>query len=43
MRMELASGDMMRIELPTLVDANNVVLQAELNDLLYGYGKVVIG
>lgn len=43
MRMELPSGDMMHIELPTLVDANNVVLQAELNDLLYGFGKVVIG
>ena len=42
-RMEMTTGETMRMELPCRVDAGNFVLRAELDDLLRGIGKTMVG
>ncbi len=42
LRVERTDGSTMRIDLPTRVDARNVVLLAELRDLLCGEGHIVV-
>lgn len=42
LRVEQSSGDMMRMELPSKVDAANLLLQAEVRDLLGADGHVVL-
>jgi DNA polymerase-3 subunit alpha len=42
LKVEESSGDMMRMELPTKVDASNMVLFSEVMDLLQGDGHVVV-
>ena len=42
LRVEESTGGMMRMELPNKVDASNMVLFAEVTDLLSGDGRVVV-
>ena len=42
LRVESASGDIMRMELPCRIDARNMVLLAEMTDLVGRQGKVLV-
>ena len=42
LRVESTSGDVMRMELPTRIDARNMVLLAEMIDLVGRQGKVLV-
>lgn len=42
LRVEMGSGETMRMELPIKVDAHNTVLRAEVDDLVGREGKVVL-
>ena len=42
LRVEAASGDVMRMELPCRIDARNMVLLAEMTDLVGRRGKVLV-
>ena len=42
LRVEATSGDIMRMELPTRIDAHNMVLIAEMIDLVGLHGKVLV-
>mgnify|MGYP003374188055 CR=1 FL=1 len=42
LRVEATSGDVMRMELPARVDARNMVLLAEMIDLVGRQGKVTV-
>ena len=42
LRVEATTGDVMRMELPTRIDARNMVLLAEMTDLVGRRGKVLV-
>ena len=42
-RVEMSTGETMRMELPVKIDARNMVLFAEVDDLLGRDGKAVVG